>query len=385
MRVILAPDKFKGSLSAPEAARFLAEGLLSVNPDLDVLLMPVADGGEGTIDAVTASGFTRVTERVQGPTGETLEADFADTGAVAVIEMAAASGLAVLPNGLHAPLHASTVGTGQLVKAALDRGCTEIVLGVGGSATTDGGAGMLAALGATFKNAAGRHLPPGGGALATVTNIDLGGLDPRMGAVQFTLTSDVDNPLLGPEGAAAIFAPQKGASAAHVEHLENALERYFRVIANALSTAAVDAIDAPGSGAAGGTGYAVLAVLNARRRPGIDVVLELTGLADRIGAADLVITGEGSLDEQSLFGKAPMGVATAARAADVPVVAVCGRSTLSPEVLREAGFAHCYVLTDLNPDTDHCMKNAGAMLTEIGATIGTRLAARGKEQENSYV
>lgn len=385
MRVILAPDKFKGSLSAPEAAQFLAAGLRSVDPGLDIVLMPVADGGEGTIDAVVASGFTRVSETVQGPTGETLQADFAVNGKVAVIEMAAASGLAVLPDGRHSPLGAGTFGTGQLVKAALDRGCTEIVLGVGGSATTDGGAGMLAALGATFKDSAGRHLPAGGGALSTVTNIDLGGLDRRLGGVQFTLASDVDNPLLGPDGAAAVFAPQKGASEKNVAHLENALERYFRVMANALGTAAVDAIDAPGSGAAGGTGYAALAVLSAKRRPGIEVVLELTGLADRIGAADLVITGEGSLDEQSLFGKAPMGVATAARAAGVPVVAVCGRSTLPADVLRDAGFAHSYALTDLNADTDYCMKNAGAMLTEIGATIGTRLATRGKEEENSYV
>ncbi|WP_315914845.1 glycerate kinase [Arthrobacter sp. lap29] len=385
MRVILAPDKFKGSVSAPEAARFLAEGLRSVDPGLDIVLMPVADGGDGTIDAVTASGFTRVVERVQGPTGESVQADFAVRGTVAVIEMAAASGLAVLHNGTPSPLLASTYGTGQLVKAALDRGCTEIVLGVGGSATTDGGAGMLAALGATFKDSAGRHLPPGGGALATVTNIELGGLDRRLGGVQFTLASDVDNPLLGPDGAAAVFAPQKGASEAHVAHLETALERYFRVMANALGTAAVDAIDAPGSGAAGGTGYAALAVLSAKRRPGIDVVLELTGLADKIGTADLVITGEGSLDEQSLFGKAPMGVATAARAAGIPVVAVCGRTTLTPEVLHGAGFAHCYALTDLNADTEHCMKNAGALLTQIGATIGARLATRGKEEENSYV
>lgn len=385
MRIILAPDKFKGSLSAPEVATHLAAGLRAAHSELEIELMPVADGGEGTVDAVVASGFTRVSTTVQGPTGQPVRADFAINGTVAVIEMAAASGLSVLPHGEPSPLGASTFGTGQLVSAALDHGCTEIVLGVGGSATTDGGAGMLAALGATFKDAAGRHLPPGGGALAHVTNIDLGDLDPRMGGVQFILASDVDNPLLGPEGAAAIFAPQKGASIAHVAHLEKSLERYFRVMANALGTAAVDALDAPGAGAAGGTGYAALAVLSAKRRPGIEVILELTGLSERLLGADLVITGEGSLDEQSLFGKAPMGVAGAARATGVPVVAVCGRTTLSAEVLREAGFAASYALTDIEADTDYCMNNAGTLLTEIGALIGTRLAATGKEEENSYV
>ena len=385
MRIILAPDKFKGSLSAPEVATHLAAGLRAAHPELDIDLMPVADGGEGTVDAVVASGFTRVSATVQGPTGQPVRADFAINGKVAVIEMAAASGLAVLPDGRLSPLAATTFGTGQLVSAAMDHGCTEIVLGVGGSATTDGGAGMLAALGATFKDAAGRHLPPGGGALAQVTNIDLTGLDPRMGGVSFTLASDVDNPLLGPEGAATIFGPQKGATTAHVAHLEKSLERYFRVMANALGTAAVDALDAPGAGAAGGTGYAALAVLSAKRRPGIEVILGLTGLSEKILGADLVITGEGSLDEQSLFGKAPMGVATAARAAGVPVVAVCGRTTLSAETLSQAGFAHSYALTDLEPNTELCMKNAGVLVTEIGALIGTRLAQSGKEEENSYV
>ncbi|WP_207344592.1 glycerate kinase [Arthrobacter sp. E3] len=385
MRIVLAPDKFKGSLSAPEVAQWLETGLRTAHPGLDIDLMPVADGGEGTVDAVVASGFSRVSTTVQGPTGQPITADFAVNGKVAVIEMAAASGLAVLPNGTFSPLAASTFGTGQLVSAALDHGCTEIVLGVGGSATTDGGAGMLAALGVKFKDAAGRRLPSGGGALAKLTNIDLTGLDTRLGGVPLTLASDVDNPLLGPDGAAAVFAPQKGASEAHVKHLENALERYFRIMANALGTAAVDAIDAPGSGAAGGTGYAALAVLSAMRRPGIEVILDLTGLAAKIDCADLVITGEGSLDEQSLFGKAPMGVATAARAAGVPVVAVCGRTTLSPETLAAAGFAHSYALTDIESDTDLCMKNAGALLTQIGALIGTRLANTGKEEENSYV
>ncbi len=385
MRVILAPDKFKGSLSAPEVARHLAAGLRAGHPGLEIELMPVADGGEGTVDAVVAAGFTRVPATVQGPTGEAVEADFAIRGTTAVIEMASASGLAVLPDGRLSPLAASTFGTGQLVSAALDHGCTEIVLGVGGSASTDGGAGMLAALGVTFKDAAGRHLPPGGGALAQVTNIDVTGLDPRLGGASFTLASDVDNPLLGPEGAAAIFGPQKGATPEHVAHLESSLERYFRIMANALGTAAVDALDALGAGAAGGTGYAALAVLSAKRRPGIEVVLGLTGLAGRLQGADLVVTGEGSLDEQTLFGKAPMGVSGAARTAGVTAVAVCGRTTLDRDTLAAAGFARTHALTDLEADTTICMKNAGALLTRIGEMMGEELVRTGSEQENSHV
>ncbi|WP_288026586.1 glycerate kinase, partial [Arthrobacter sp.] len=203
---------------------------------------------------------------------------------------------------------------------------------------------------------------------------------PRMGGVTFTLASDVDNPLLGPDGAAAIFSPQKGATDAHVEHLEKALERYFRIMANALGTAAVDAIDAPGAGAAGGTGYAALAVLSAKRRPGIEVVLELTGLAEHLAGADVVITGEGSLDEQSLFGKAPMGVASAARTAGVNVIAVCGRTTLDEAALGGAGFARTFALTDLEPDVSRCMIHAGQLLERIGATIGMELAAAPKEE-----
>ena len=360
MRVIVAPDKFKGSLSAPDVARHIKEGLLSTHPGLEVELLPVGDGGEGTIDAVVTAGFTRVNASVQGPTGEALQADFAVRGQVAVIEMAAASGLAVLPDGVHAPLTASSFGTGQLILAALDHGCTEIILGVGGSATTDGGAGMLAALGAVFKDASGRRLRPGGGALADVAHIELGTLDPRLAAVQFTLASDVDNPLLGPNGAAAIFGPQKGATRQQVKLLEDALEGYFRILANAHGTEVCDALDAPGAGAAGGTGFAALAVLSATRRPGIEVLLGLTGLAEKINGADLVITGEGSLDEQSLFGKAPMGVATAARAAGVPVVAVCGRTTLDAATLADAGFAHTYALTTIEPNTSLCMETPAA-------------------------
>ncbi|WP_125616202.1 glycerate kinase [Specibacter cremeus] len=384
MRVIVAPDKFKGSLSAPEAARHLAAGLDGARPGTETVLVPLADGGEGTIDAAVAAGYTRVTATVAGPTGHPVAADFALKGDVAVIEMAAASGLAVLHEGVPAPLDASSLGTGELVVQALDRGAREIILGVGGSACTDGGAGLLVALGAALFDAGDAPLALGGGALARIERIDLSGLDPRLAGTHFTLASDVDNPLLGPRGAAAVFAPQKGATADHVLLLEDALERYFRVLANEMGTDAVTASDGPGAGAAGGVGYAALAVLRAERRPGIDVVLELAGLAGKLEGTDVVVTGEGSLDEQSLSGKAPVGVARAAAAAGIPVVAVCGRTTLDATTLAGAGFARTYALTDLEPDTTVCMLEAASLLERIGATIGGELAALAGEKETTH-
>lgn len=384
MQVLVAPDKFKGSLSAPEVAKHVKAGLLAADPTLDVRLMPVADGGEGTVDAGVAAGFTRVTARVSGPTGQELDADFAIRGKVAVIEMAAASGLGVLPGGVHEPLKATTFGTGQLVKAALDHGCTELVIGVGGSATTDGGSGMLRALGAVMTDAVGKVLPMGGGALSKIAHIDLTGLDTRLAGTRVTLASDVDNPLLGPNGAAAIFGPQKGATAAHVDHLEDSMERYFRILANELGAEAVDVLDAPGSGAAGGTGYAALAVLQAQRRPGIEVVLELAGFPDGLSTADLVITGEGSLDGQSLGGKAPVGVSRAAALAGVPVVVICGRNALSAQEVSDAGFAAAYALSDIEPDVGRSMSNAASLLEEVGTQIGQNVPLRERVKEESH-
>ncbi|MDQ6754730.1 MAG: glycerate kinase, partial [Actinomycetota bacterium] len=329
-----------------------------------VLLTGLAGGG---------SGYTRRTATVTGPTGASLAADFAVRGSQAVIEMAAASGLAVLPGGKPDALRATSRGTGELIRAALDLGCTDIVLGVGGSANTDGGAGLLAGLGARMLDGGGRELPDGGGALARIETADLSRLDPRLASTRFTLASDVDNPLLGPNGAAEVFGPQKGASPADVAALEIGLECFFRILANTIGTDAVWAADAPGAGAAGGVGYAALAVLKAARRPGIDVVLAFTGLEERIRDADLVITGEGSLDEQSLGGKTPMGVARAAARAGVPVMAVCGRTTLGTESLTRAGFARTYALTELEPDLSACIADAGNLLVQLGAKMGTGL------------
>lgn len=374
MRIVVAPDKFKGSLTAPDVALFLEAGLHSVDPGLVVDRVPVADGGEGTLDAAVGSGFTPQVATVTGPTGLPLQAAFAVRGEEAVIEMATASGLAALPDGVPDALRATSRGTGELIAAALAHGCTRIILGIGGSAGTDGGAGLLSGLGARMLDHSGAVLPDGGGALARLAKVDLSGLDPRLASARIILASDVDNPLLGATGAAAVFAPQKGAGPADVALLEAALQTYSQVLAAEIGAVALTATEAPGSGAAGGVGYAVLAVLGGERRAGIDVVLEFTGLQKRVDEAELVITGEGCLDRQSLGGKAPVGVARAAARAGVPTIAVCGQSTLTPDELSGAGFYQTYALTDLEPDTATCMSDPGTLLTRIGALIATRFA-----------
>ncbi|WP_152364592.1 glycerate kinase [Microlunatus speluncae] len=388
MRIVIAPDKFKGSLTAVEVARALADGLATMPIEVDQV--PVADGGEGTVEAALSaapdgSGFRAETVAVTGPLGDPVRATYAigpsDTGKpIAVIELATASGLGVLPrdsagrNRLD-PLAATSAGTGELVRAALDAGCAEIVIGVGGSANTDGGAGLLTALGARLLDSDDRPVPPGGGGLARLARVDLAGLDPRIAATRIVLAADVSNPLLGPDGAAAVFGPQKGAGAADVALLDRALAGYARLVAEALRSADPDRLaESPGAGAAGGVGFAVLSVLGGGMRPGIDLVCELVGLDRRLAGADAVITGEGSLDDQSLAGKSPVGVARRARAAGVPTVyAVCGRNQLSAAQALSAGFDEAYALSDAEPDLDRSIRHAADLLRPIGATIGRRV------------
>lgn len=385
MRVVVAPDKFKGSLAASAVAAHVAAGLRAEAPDLDIREIPVADGGEGTLDAAQAAGFRRVPVRVTGPTGEPLDSALAIRGGTAAVELAAASGLAVLPGGRRSALAATSLGTGQLVRAALDLGCTEVVIGVGGSACTDGGAGLLAGLGARLLDADGAELAPGGGALTRLDRVDLAGLDARLSDVRVVLASDVDNPLLGPSGAAAVYGPQKGASADDVAVLETGLARWVAVLGAAVGPAAVAAAHEPGAGAAGGVGYACLVGLGAQRRPGIDVVLDFTAFADALRGARLVITGEGSLDAQTLHGKAPAGVAAAARAADVPVVAVAGRNLLDADALRRAGIDAAYALTDLEQDVRRCIEQAGPLIERLASRIaGDRSLAGAAGRPSSY-
>lgn len=360
--VLVAADKFKGSLTAVEVAERVTTGLRRTLPGLPVETLPVADGGDGTVAAAVAAGFERREVRVTGPLGTPVTAAYALRDTTAVVEMAEGSGLQHLPDGVFAPLTATTYGSGELLRAALDAGARTIVFGVGGSATTDGGAGMLAALGARFLDAEGKPVGPGGGALAGLASADLSGLDARFEDVDLVLASDVDNPLTGPKGAPAVFGPQKGASPQDVAALDAALARYASVLGPGQA-------DLPGAGAAGGIGYGALVALGARFRPGIEVMLDILGFARALERATLVITGEGSLDEQTLHGKAPAGVAAAARAKGVDVVAVCGRLALTQEALRTAGIRRAYPLLALEPDPATCMAQAGPLLERVAESI----------------
>jgi glycerate kinase len=366
-RVLIAADKFKGSLTAVQVAAHVTAGLRTAVPGLDVTALPVADGGDGTVDAAVAAGFARRTVRVTGPLGETVEASYALREGTAVVEMAEASGLRHLPPGVFAPRTATTYGTGELLRAALDAGARSIVLGVGGSATTDGGAGMLVALGARLLDADGAPVAPGGAALASLATADLGGLDPRLAATEVVLASDVDNPLLGPKGAAAVYGPQKGADADDVAVLDAALAHYADVLGAAGLAAAL------GAGAAGGIGFGALVALRAAFRPGIDVLLDVLGFADALEGATLVVTGEGSLDEQTLHGKAPVGVARAAAARGVPVAAVCGRLAVTPAALAAAGISAAYPLSAVEPDPARSIAAAGPLLERVSATLAEEL------------
>lgn len=366
MHVVVAPDKFKGSLSAREVADAVSGGIRDVVPDADVRWAPIADGGEGTLEAVLAAGYRRREVTVSGPTGEPVEAAIGISEGVAVVELAQASGLALLPDGTPAPLTASSYGTGELIAAALDAGARTVVLGLGGSACTDGGAGMLAALGARATDADGRAVEPAGGMLESVASLDTSALDPRLRRVRVVLASDVDSPLLGPHGAARMFARQKGAEPAEVLALEVGLRRWSDVVATATGTRRTRSA---GAGAAGGVGFAALAVLGARRRSGIGTVLDLVGMPERLRGAALVVTGEGSLDAQSLHGKAPVGVAEAAYDAGVPVIAVAGRCTLSAAERAAARFRAVYALADIEPDPSVSLGEAGRLLREVGGRI----------------
>ncbi|MEU8587643.1 glycerate kinase [Streptomyces sp. NPDC048664] len=367
-RVLIAADKFKGSLTALEVAERVTAGLRSVVPGLQVEALPVADGGDGTVDAALAAGFERREVRVRGPVGDAVTAAFALRDGVAVVETAQASGLRRLPAGVLAPLTASTYGTGELLRAALDAGARTIVFGVGGSATTDGGAGMLCALGARLLDAGGEPVAPGGGGLAELAHADLSGLDRRLSSADLVLASDVDNPLTGPLGAPAVYGPQKGATPRDVAALDAALAHYAKVLAESGCPAARAYATSPGAGAAGGLGFGAL-VLGARFRPGIEVVLDVLGFAPALERASLVITGEGSLDRQTLHGKAPAGVAAAARAAGREVVAVCGRLDLPPEALARAGIRRAYPLTEVEPDVARCIADAGPLLERVAERI----------------
>ncbi|MEQ4520951.1 glycerate kinase [Pseudarthrobacter sp. B907] len=359
MRILIAPDKFKGSLTAAEAAAAMAEGALRVYPDAETVQFPVADGGEGTLEAAVAAGYEERLNAVVGPILAPIGAAWAIRqdafgGATAVIETAQASGLAHMEPTPANALRAHSYGCGQLIAAALDAGATEIVLGVGGSAMSDGGSGALRALGLKPVDDAGNVVPLGGGSLAEVAAVDVAGLDPRLAAVKFRIAVDVQNPLYGPEGAAHVFGPQKGAD----EDTREVLDAGLRNWASVLRQASGRDVNVPGAGAAGGFPASFLAFTNAELEGGFDLVAGLTGLAEKLADADLVITGEGSLDSQSLTGKAPIALADAAHALGIPVIMVAGQILVTPDELARHGVVAAAQLLDAAPSPEEAIAKA---------------------------
>lgn len=337
MRILIAPDKFKGSLSATEAADAMARGWAAGWPEAELLLCPLADGGEGTLEVlVRATGGRTVECDVTGPLGEPRRASFGilGDGKTAVVEMAAASGLALIPPDKRDPRYATSAGTGDLIRCALDAGARRIIVGIGGSATNDGGTGMAAALGARFLDDCGEELPPGAIYLNNMESMETGGIDPRVRETDFIVASDVTNPLLGEEGASRVYGPQKGASEYDVELLESGLRRLAEV---ASSHVAPGYEDRPGAGAAGGLGFGLMAFLGAKLWPGTGVVMAAVGFKRKLEGCGLVVTGEGRLDAQTAYGKTVSGVARAARASGIPVLALGGEIAEGAEGVRGMG------------------------------------------------
>ena len=374
-RILVAPDSFKGSLSAADAASAMAEGIRRVAPGIDIVTLPVSDGGEGLVDVLTpALGGTIVTEDVLGPLPEmrvTARWGYVPDRAMAVIAMAEAAGLALVPPARRDPRVTTTYGVGQLILAALGRNVHEIIVGIGGSATNDGGAGMASALGAEFLDESGNPLPPGGAALARLARIAIEQLDMRLRRVRVTAACDVTNPLTGPEGASRIYAPQKGGGAETVEILETALCRYAEILRTRLGH---DVASIPGSGAAGGLGAGLLAFCDAELRPGIDIVLDATGFDRMLSGVDLVLTGEGRVDVQTRAGKALTGVLARARKAGVPVAVVAGsiEGDRSAYVGRN-GFADIISLVDERTSITAAIARAGDLCTARTAEMLTRM------------
>jgi glycerate 2-kinase len=379
VKIAIAPNAFKGSLTAAEAAVCIERGLRKALRGLSIIKLPMADGGDGTMLAiVAATGGKTVSCRVTDPLGRKIKSTFGLTGdgRVAVIEMALASGLALLKPQERNPMLTTSRGTGELIRAALDRRVQEIVVGIGGSATNDGGMGMARALGVRFLDARNRELPDRGGALVRLARIDVSGLDARLKHTTIFVACDVDNPLCGPRGAARVYSPQKGATPAMAKQLDGGLKRLATVLQADLG---VKVADRPGAGAAGGLGAGLVAVLNARMRPGVDVVAHAIGLERKLASCDLVITGEGRLDGQTIFGKAPAGVARIAQKLGLPVIAICG--SLGPDAgnIQQAGGITAFFSALEEPVAEAELPRRGpGMLERCAEQIGRLLALKPK-------
>lgn len=342
MKIVIAPDSFKESLSALEAANAIESGFKEIFPDAEYKKLPMADGGEGTVQSLVDATGGRIIEKVvTGPLGDPVQAFFGllGDGQTAVIEMAAASGLHLVPIEKRNPLITTTRGTGELILAALDLGVTHFIIGIGGSATNDGGAGMFQALGGRLLNKNGEEIGPGGGALSELASIDISSLDDRLSVAKIEVACDVDNPLTGPKGASAVYGPQKGATPEFVQQLDANLNHYANILENELGKSFRDI---PGAGAAGGLGAGLIAFLSADLKRGVDILLEAVQFEDHVKDATLVITGEGRIDSQTIYGKTPIGVAKASKKYDVPVIGIAGSITHDSHVVFEHGIDALY-------------------------------------------
>jgi glycerate kinase len=365
LKIVIAPQGFKGNLTALEVARAIETGLKRAGCEVTTVVVPMADGGEGTVQAlVDARGGRLVAVAVTGPLGERVTAHWGllGDGVTAVIEMAAASGLGLVPPAKRNPLVATTYGTGELIRDALDRGCRKFIIGIGGSATNDGGAGMAQALGAKLLDAQGRPLAWGGAALAELAQIDIGNLDPRLADSDILLASDVTNPLCGPQGASYVYGPQKGATEAMVPRLDAALAHYADVIQRDLE---IDVRDVPGAGAAGGLGAGLMVFLGARPRPGVDVVIQASGLGEQLRDAALVFTGEGRLDDQTACGKTPVGVARKAKELGLPVIAIAASIGDGYQAVYEQGIDSVFSIAPGPITLCQSEKSAARLISDV--------------------
>jgi glycerate kinase len=372
MNIVIAPAPFKGSLSSVAAADAIEQGVRAVMPEAETVRLPLADGGEGTVEALVSATRGRLVQaKVLGPLREPVEAMFGVLGddVTGVIEMAAAAGLDLIPPDKRNPLITTTFGVGQLIRAALEAGCRRLIIGIGGSATNDGGAGMAQALGARLTDAQAREIGPGGQALRDLAKIDISNLDPRIALTEVFVACDVNNPLVGPQGAAAVYGPQKGATAEMVAILDDALSHYADVIVRDLGR---EVRDLPGAGAAGGLGAGLIAFLDARPRMGIALVMEALNFEQYIEAADVLITGEGRIDEQTFFGKVIQGVCRLAKRHGVPVIVLAGEVAHDSERLLEEGIEAAFSIAPGPISLDKAMQDAGPLLQEAAERV-TRL------------
>lgn len=388
MKIVIAPDSFKESLSAMEIATEIEAGFREIFPQAEYCKIPAADGGEGTVEAmIAATSGKRINVTVAGPLGEPVQAFYGLVGhdGAAVIEMASASGLALVPSSLRNPLKTSSYGTGEMIRNALNAGARRFILGIGGSATNDGGAGMLQALGVHLRDSDGHEIGPGGAELARLASIDISNLDPRLKGCVVDVACDVDNPLTGPTGASAIFGPQKGATPEMVKQLDDCLRHYAEIIARDLGRS-VDKV--PGSGAAGGMGAAMLGFLDGRLRPGSEIVTEAIGLDAALADADLVITGEGRIDSQSIRGKTPIGVARVAQARGVPVIGISGCLSPDAAVVHQHGIDAVFCAVRKPCTVEDALRDAAfnvrsaARNVAAALRIGMQMGAAGERRNN---